>query len=301
MQSISVSYSEVAEGNLPLWYAAEKGIFARNGLDVTLQYAASSAAVSALLANDTQISNGGTDVASAIAGGADLIVVAAAVPVYPYVFLVGPGINTVDDLRGKQIAVSARGSSSDVATRDGLIREGLDPDEDVIITPVGNEQNRRAALLSGAVQGAIAGPPESLDLEKAGFHALFSLAALKAPVLDNGSLVARSYATQHRDVVQAFVDALVESIAAIKQDKPGSVAVLEKYFNSTDDAAMSGTYDFAVSELFPSRPHVTPDLLQTTVEQLGAQNPSLAHLDLASIMDDSYVQSAAARGLENGS
>ena len=40
----------------------------------------------------------------------------------------------------------------------------------------------------------------------------------------------------NREVVQRFTDALIESIATIKKDKPGGVATLKKYLKLDDDA-----------------------------------------------------------------
>src|SRR3981081_640136 len=88
-KKIGIAYSNLIADSLSLWVARESGIFARNGLDVDLQYIASSNAFAALLAGQVQASSGGgSEVISGTANGADVVVVANLMPIYPY-FLPG--------------------------------------------------------------------------------------------------------------------------------------------------------------------------------------------------------------------
>ena len=137
-------------------------------------------------------------------------------------------VKTTSDLKGKKVGVSSPGSTSDIATRVGLAKEGLNPDKDVTIVAVGSSQNRTAALKAGSIQGGLDQPPFSYQLEAQGLHALFDLASLRLPVVNNGVVVQRSFATQNRAVVQRYVDSLVQSLAALRKDKPGAIAVLKK-------------------------------------------------------------------------
>src|SRR5260370_40720325 len=72
-KKIGVAYSNLIADSLSLWVARESGIFAKNGLDVDLQYIASSNAFTALLAGQVQgASCGGPGVNSGTAKGAHL-------------------------------------------------------------------------------------------------------------------------------------------------------------------------------------------------------------------------------------
>ena len=115
---IRVSYPE-GGAHLPLFYARDKGIFAKNGLDVTLQgLGGGPVAAAALQSGEVQIVDiAGSEVVSADAAGADIIVLATLTPVYPYVFEVSQAISSKDDLKGKTIAVRASGDATDIATR----------------------------------------------------------------------------------------------------------------------------------------------------------------------------------------
>jgi NitT/TauT family transport system substrate-binding protein len=296
---LTISYSEIYEGVLPIWVTYEAGIFDKHGLKVNMQYIASNTAIAALLSGGTQVSQGGgSEAVSATAGGADLVMIGTLVPVYPYVFEVNASIHTIADLRGRKVGVSSPGSQSDVATRIGLKREGLDPDKDVEIVAVGSSQNRTAALKSGAIQGGLDQMPFSLELEKAGLRRLFDMASLKLPTVNNGVVVQRSYLQAHRDVLQRYIDALVQGIARMKKDKPFTIGVLQKYLKVDDEQELSTTYDYATTNLFPSQPYVTTDQLNDTVQVLGKNNARVRSVDLNRMIDNSLVRSAVSRHLD---
>src|SRR5439155_15242415 len=131
---INVSYPD-GGAHLPLFLARDKGIFAKYGLDVTLQgLGGGSVASAALIGGDIQIADiTGSEIVNADANGADILVLATLTPTYPYVFEVNKDIKTKEDLIGQTIAIRAVGDATDIATRVVLKKEGLDPDKDVTI------------------------------------------------------------------------------------------------------------------------------------------------------------------------
>ncbi len=298
---LTVSYSNIVGDELPLWIAKEGGYFEKVGLNVDLLNIASAQGVPALIAGDVQIAQlGGSEVLSAAAEGADVAVIGMLAGVYPFVFEVSANIRTPADLKGRKVGVSSFGSSSDIATRVGLRGIGLDPDKDVNIVPVGSASQRTAALLSGAIDAGVAQPPEQLALEKAGFHQLFDLAALRLPSANTSVAVKRAYLSANRDVVQRYVDALVRAIVREKADKAFSIQVLKKYYKSDDDAAMTAAYDFFSLRVAVSLPHATPPQFADAQATLGAKSDKVKNFDVTRLIDDSFVSDAGKRGLDIG-
>jgi NitT/TauT family transport system substrate-binding protein len=294
--ALHVSYSNLIADNLPEWQAFESGIFKRNGLDVKLDNIASSTGIPAVISGETQIAHlGGSETLSAAAGGADLVIVAITGPVYPFVFMAPASITSTDQLRGKKIGVSNIGSSSDIATRVMLTKVGLDPEKDVTIVPVGSLQNRMAALLSGAIDGGVAQPPDQLALEDKGFHVLYDLAAQKLPSVGDCIVVNRGWMNAHKDVLQTYIDSIVESIAFSKKNKDATLPVLGKYLQNDDRRALGVTYDFFVGSVTPDYPVVKQDLFGDAIEQLSAQNDKIKSFNVTSILDNEFVQSAVDR------
>jgi len=295
---ITVAYSEVFMGILPVWMAQDGGFFAKHGLDVDLQYIASANAIAAVLAGQVQItSGGGSEAVSANSTGADLVAVATTIPTYPYVLEVAPSIKTVDDLRGKKIGVSAHGSSSDIATRVVLQRLGLDPDKDVNIVAVGSSQNRTAAMLSGAIDGGLDQPPGSLAEEAQGLHQLVDVAKLNLPTPNNTMIMQRSFLNANRDLVQRYVDAITEAVAAAHKDRATSVSVLQKYLQIDDPTALNAAYDFYL-EVGAVQPYPSVEQFNDAVNQLATDNPGVRNVDITKMIDRSYVDSAVQRGLD---
>ena len=223
---------------------------------------------------------------------------AATIRVSSYVLEVSRDINSPSDLVGKKLGVATFGGSADIATRVVLRQAGIDPDSDVTMVATGSAANRTAALLSGAIQGGMAaGPPDTLSLEAQGLHPLFDLAALNLPAAIDTVIAQRGWANANHDLVQRYMDSIVQSAVRAKQDRDGSIAVLKKYYNSDDDAAMNATYDFNVNEVIPTLPFPNAEQFHDAVQQLSVNNPRVADVDLSKVLDAEFVQSAADRGL----
>jgi len=295
---LTVSYSNVIATNLPLWVAKEAGIFDRHGLDADVVLIESIQGIAALIAGNTHVAHiGGSEVLSAAAGGADLVIVGGTVPVWPYVLMVAPEIKTPADLKGKTLAIAGVGGSYDIAVRVALPRIGLVPDKDVSIIATGSVANATAALLSGAVQGTMSQPPDTLVLEPKGFHPLINLAELKLPTANNTIATTRKFLDANRDVAQRYVDSIVEAIAKEKNERAFAISVLGKYLKTTDERALNATYDFYVGTVFPAAPFARKEQFNDAIEQLGKKNPAVRTFDVAKILDESFVQSAVDRGV----
>ena len=296
---VVAAYSNISADDWIPWYAFEKGIFKDNGLEVDLQSINGGAQTSAaLLSSSIQIGQfGGSEALSANAGGADLVIVANLAPVYPYKLYAQKGITSVQGLKGKKVGVSNAGGSSDIATRAALKAAGLDPDKDVNIIAVGSHANRTAALLAGTIDAGVDDPPEDLELVKAGLTPLIDLAGQKLPAANTGVIMQRTFLNANRATVQAYVDALTIARVKMKADKAGAVAVLGKYFKLDNQDALNGAYDFFMNEV--TVPYLFPEVIQfkDAVDILGKTNDKIKTVDIAKMLDRSFVQSAQDRKL----
>lgn len=299
---VVAAYSNITADDWTPYYAFEKGIFKANGLDVDLQSINGGAQTSAaLLANGIQIGQfGGAEALSANAGGADLVLVGNLAPVYPYKLYAQKAIKTVADLKGKKVAISNAGGSSDIATRAALKANGLDPDKDVIIVAVGSHANRTAALLAGSVDAGVDDPPEDAELVKAGLNMIIDIASAKLPAANTGIIVQRAYLNANKATIQAYVDSIVQARAAMKSDKDGAIAVLKKYFKSDDQPSMLSAYDFFIggaNPVTPSYPFTEVGQFKDAVEILGKANDKIKTVDISKMIDRTFVQSALDRKL----
>ncbi len=298
--SITAGYSNVSADDLAAWVAADGGYFKKNGLDVNLTLiSGGSRTMAALLSGEIQVSQqGGSEALASSAGGAGLVVLATLAPVYPYHFEVQSSIQSPADLKGKKVGISNLGGSSDIATRIALPKMGLDPDKDVNIIEVSSHANRTAALISGALAGAVDDPPDSVTLEAKGLHPLYDLAGQKLSAANTVVVVQRSWFNAHKDLAQKYVDSIVEAIARMKKDKAFTIQVLKKYFSSSDDKAMEVAYNFFTTEVTPSDPYPTVQQFNDAKAYLGQKNSRVSSVNINQLIDASLVKSAADRGLD---
>jgi hypothetical protein len=129
---------------------------------------------------------------------------------------------------------------------------------------------------------------------------LFDLAEQRLPAVQTCIVVQRGYLDAHYDVMQRFIDALVSGLSRVRSDKAFSVEVLKKYYQSTDDAAMQAAYDYHVTRVFPAVPTLDPTQFGDAIDQLSQNEPRVRGVDLARVINNTLVTSAADRGLAAG-
>ena len=298
---VRVAYGNVTPANLAPFYANEKGIFLKNGLDVDLSLIdGGGKAMAALLGSSVDIAQlGGTEAMSAFAGGGEVEAVTLFVPVSPWV-LMAPGSYTgPNDLKGKTVGVASKGGSSEVAANQAIEKLGLKL-TDVSILSTGSVANLTAAMLANQVYAGPGHPPDTAALVKAGYKVIMDLASQKVPAVENCTIVTRKFATEHKDVMQKYVDSLIQAIVAMKKDKPGTLPVMQKLLNVTDQDALSQTYDYYVSQIFPIYPEVTPDAWTYSRDELAKTNASVKSLDVTKVIDNSFVKNAQDRKVGGG-
>jgi len=296
------SYGNVTPSNLAPFMAKELGLFEKHGLDVDLTLiSGGNASSAALISGNVQVGNfGGTEAMSAFVGGADIRAVALFVPVTPWQFLAKPDYKTAADLKGKVVGVASIGGSAYIAAVSSLQALGLDPQKDVTIQAFGDTAKLTAAMLGGAAYAGPGHPPDTTALIKAGFKPIYDLAAQKVPATDNATVVLKSWADSHKAVLQAYVDAEIEAIAAAKKDKAKTLPIMAKLLNldPTKDAdALSQTYDFYLNTIMPTYPHLDVKAFQSTRDALVPTNPGVKDFDVTKVLDDSYVADAEKRGV----
>jgi NitT/TauT family transport system substrate-binding protein len=285
---------------MALWIADDQGLFKKHNLAVDTRYLESSLGVSALLAGEVQFASmGGSETLAAVANGADLEVLASFSPVYPYKLEVNSSINSPEDLKGKKLGISRFGSSSDSATRAALRDLGI-ADSDVTFVQIGNLADRTAALLNGNLDGAVTGLPDTLVLEDKGFHPLVDMAAQQIPAVNNVLVARKSWVSEHHDITQAYVDSIVEGIARAKADRQSSLQLIAKYLGDRagSDEQMTAAYDFDIGEVIKLPPVIKAEQFHDAITLVTTADPTkLRDFDVNSMIDDSFVEDAAARGV----
>src|SRR3989454_6025681 len=139
-----------------LLMAAKRGFAEREGLKLELlEVKDDQIGLKALLAGELDSYEGG--VQGAIAAGvrgADVRIMGCHWVVVPHGIMVKAGIEKMEDLKGKAIAVSAPGSFPDMLARLALAKFNIAP-SDVRLAAVGGDRDRYTALLGGVGDAAV--------------------------------------------------------------------------------------------------------------------------------------------------
>src|SRR5262245_62223313 len=180
LEKITIAYSSISGTMAPLWITHDRGLFRKYGLDVQLVFIESGpTTVQSLVAKEVAFAQmGGAGVLQSRLRGSDVVMIAGFLNTMDYQLMVEKSITRPDQLKGKTMAVSRFGSSSDFATRYALDKFGLIPERDVTILEIGSQPARFAALEAGKIQAAMVAVPLTLKAKALGFHMLEDLQML---------------------------------------------------------------------------------------------------------------------------
>ena len=291
--AITISHSQKTVDFLPLWIAADAGYFKKNGLDVTVRYLPAQEGVPALLTGQVQMAGiGASDAASAEAQGAKLKAVATLTPVYTFQFWARPDHASAAGLKNQRIGITSTTGSLYAGTLLALKQLGLKP-SDVIMTPLGGAVNVNNALLAGSVVAASSHPPATYRFKQAGMVELVDLPKSKIPSISAGLWVTDATIAAHRDIVQNIINAVVEALHREKADRDYAESEITKHLGVKDKTELDFTYDFYVNEILAPEPVPEEAQIKGDIDALVASNPKVKNVDVASMVDQSFVKNAA--------
>lgn len=285
--NLTVSYSQVVADELPLWIADEAGYFKQQGFNVKLTNLSSSDGFPALISGQTQLASiGASEMVSGAAAGAKVSYLATLTPVFPYELFAKVG--DPQQLKGKRIGITSTSGSLYIATLAALKQLGLSP-SDVHLVPLGSVTNVNNALVAGTIDAAMSHPPDTTKIEAAGFHSLLDLAKQNIPTSNVGIAATNDYLASHGGQVRSFMKALEQGIQREKSDEAYTEKLLSAHLKVTDQQALKATYDYYAKEVLPDVPTPTAPQLQTSKDALAPTLPAVKSLDVASLVNASYL------------
>ncbi|HEX9453604.1 MAG TPA: ABC transporter substrate-binding protein [Candidatus Binatia bacterium] len=287
-QEIAISYPGLSGESASLWMAREGGYFKDNGIDAKLIYMEGGRlSIQSLIAGHTQFMSGdAVSALSAVAGGADIVLLASAKNILPYVFAVGKEIKRIQDLKGKVVGISQIGGRAGEIARMVIKNNGLDPDKDVIYLAVGGTVSRLAALSGGRVQAA----PISKGLVPTAEEKGLSIVEVEPiPLIIDALWTTRKYAEENPALIYRVTRAYVAAIAAIVKERQKTLAALRKYMRTADTKALDSAYESYVNGI--DRVPVPSDkAIQNTLDISYRIAPKLIGLDIKKHLAFSAIQ-----------
>ena len=270
LTGVEVSLGDVSINKVPQLVAADRGIYAKYGLDVhqTISTgAARAAAGSGVVVPDAYVNQ--TPAVPAVidvGGGSPMIygVVTNGRPTRVIVLtqeamamdhvIAKSGIANLQDLRGKRLGFSGIGTVTHFNALSLARQFGWTSDRDITLVS-------GAATLDALKQGkvdAVLGSAMVIALApQAGYKDIGELSGYKIPMAGSGIMVDKEYLATHRDTVLRFLKADIEATALMQRDRRVFNAALAKWFNITDAATQNGM--FAHVKKFEKKPYPSVD------------------------------------------
>ena len=262
---IDVSLGDVSINKVPFLIAADRGIYAKNGLDVHQFITPGAAAVAARsgVVVPPEYVKSGMSPPIMVGGGSPMIVdtvnkpgaiahviVATNEAIVRDHVLANSSIKSLQDLRGKRVGYTNYGTVTHYDTLSLIEKMGWDPKKDVTLVPQSAtldalKEDKVDAVLGSAMIVALA--------EENHFKDVGDLTRFNMPLAGSGIMVRKDWLDANRDTVARFVKSSVEAVALMKTDRKVFDAALVKWFNIKDRETQDRM--FAAVEHLPVKPY----------------------------------------------
>jgi len=297
---IRAAYSAMSGSMSWVWAAKEGGYFDQHGLKVDLIYIGGTAQLfQSMLAGEIGFGvGGGPSIISVNTQRTSIVAIAGTLNRMIMKIMAIPQIRSSADIRGKRIAITRYGTSTDFAARLFLKSWGLSPEKDAVILQVGSVPNIVASLQSGASQAGALSPPAHLQAEKMGFAELMDLSKGDIYYPFTYVAVSAAFLEKNRNLMRPFLAASVEGIRRFKTDKPFAKKLIAKYLRISDDKVLEETHQL-FSELFERVPYVKREGVTSLVQILAEKDPKAETVKVDSIIDNQFVRELETSGFIN--
>jgi ABC-type nitrate/sulfonate/bicarbonate transport system substrate-binding protein len=230
--------------NLPIWAAQGNGIFARHGLEVTLEITPNSKAMAAdlfagrydlaMTAVDNIVAYVEGQGEAALPGHADFVALFGADDGMLNL-MAAPDVADIAALRGRAVAVDAMTTGFAFVLKEMLARHGIA--DAVEWVPVGGGAQRLAALLDGKQAATLLNTPLDLVAEARGFRRLARARDVVGPYQGIVGAARPAVVADKHATLAAFMRAFREAIAWLAAHETESIALLQEKAKMTPEVA----------------------------------------------------------------
>lgn len=297
LTKVNASYTAASSSSVPEWVAKGAGYFAKQGLDVDLPFVSPATLTAGLLSGAVDVGYGSPgSVAAADVHGGDLVIVGATYEGSLFSVVARPDIKSLQDLRGKKVAATQRGATTDFLIRRLAQQQGFGPsDLNVIYIP--EQATQIPALVSGALDAAVLTEPLTSKATAQGMHVLFGPDSKGANQFVSMSVVSakRTYVATHRDLLKRFLMANIEATHLIKT-KPDEAAKYVGPYLKLDDPALVQTSLKGVQGVLRDDFSLTLAGLQIVINNTATTDAEVAKAKPEELVDLSLVDEIKGSG-----
>jgi len=290
LEKITLAIPVHALSQLPAFVGTRFGLFREEGLDVQIVQMRTALVGPALISRELDFATAADTVLRWATTGLPVKVIAFG-GIRPALSLnVRPEIKTPMDLKGKNIAVSSKGSTTDIVAREIARHFGLNPDRDIITMPLGSQTNNLAGLRSNAVQGAVFTPPYDVIGEREGFRVLAWAGDVVKEQLQAGLSTSDDKIRANPAQVKRMVRGFVKSLVYLRKEKGRVVSLISKEWKIDPDIA-DKSYDVMVKTLSPDG-SASERAVENVIQQTLKATKSQKDVPHSQVVQLSFLQEA---------
>jgi NitT/TauT family transport system substrate-binding protein len=229
---------------LPFQVALEKRFYEKHDLNVKPVLMRAQAAIPALISGDIDYDTHFGSLVRGAVTGLPMRVIFSTAEKQMFSLVVRPEIKTVEQLKGKLVAISSFGGTQHLVTVGTLKAVGINPERDVKVINVGNEAVRVEQLRAKQIDAAMINPPMSVMMKREGFGLLLHAADyVDLPLTGLGATTKKL--KDNPDQAKRVVRALNESLYFIRNNRKETVDIFARWLK-IDPTIAADTYDVAV-------------------------------------------------------
>lgn len=289
LEKVNLAIPVTALSQLPSYAGVRFGLFREEGLDVQIVLMNGRLVGPALLQGDLDYSTLADTMLRAATTGLPVKVIAFG-GVRPALALnVLPEIKTGADLKGKNIAVTSVGTTTDLVARE-IVRSFGISDREIVTQGLGSQANNQTALRTGAVAAALFTPPYDVIMEKEGFRVIAWAGDVIKEQLQAGLATSDNKIARNPGQVKRMVRGFVKSLAFLRKEKPKVVEMIAKQWQIDGDIAEK-SYQVML-KTFSTNGSASDNAIENVIQQTLKANKSQKQVTHGQVANLSFLEEA---------
>ena len=292
LTKVVIGYPSPTPRVAPLWIAQDLDFFGKYGLTAQLVLVRNNQMLTAgLAAGDIAVGyTGGTTVLGGAAAGVELKVVASFVSRGKGYLIVRPDIKKPADLAGKRIGVQSIGGTLWMYVMLTLEQLGLDVTRDRInLLVIGDQTIIGPALESNVIDATVLTSRTYIPaLKQKGFSVLTEVIPAMAAT---GIVAKKTTLEKNAETVENIMKALIEAeyYVMAPSNKARVIKTIMTRLKLSDPSLAEEGYTDVIKEFEP-KPYPPLEGLKNMQRLLALQNPRLAEINPAALMDTTFMR-----------
>jgi NitT/TauT family transport system substrate-binding protein len=219
--------------------ARQRGFYLAEGIEANLIYVRGAIDIKALVTGDVDYAMASGSAVSAFVAGIPVRLVQGVVGRAEHVLVAQSKYRQVRDLKGQIIGSLNPGGLVDALLRQILLKNGLDPDRDVVLINLGGTPERYAALKSGTVAATVLSAPHNFRAERVGFRKIAAAADyLQVPT---AALAVRSdRVAKQPQQIKKMIRGNLRAMKFMRDNRADTIAIIIRELGMDPDSAAKG-------------------------------------------------------------